>query len=489
MSLGMVTPLRRDGAPLDVGGHKELAEVMTEMFDAHLDNRNGIDSLMKSLREAEGQLQEAIQQEADCRADVKVRQMEADKLMATQDKKIATLDKELQALVAQRDEKDKSLHKLEADLQGALARVSQSGHTTHDAEQLLQQLQELEEREKHLRKLENRLICCEELRLEGSKTLEALRREHDQLGQVQGQYYQGVRGQMEDNQRVADQLTIQLKELTDKREHLLSTSRETATAKQQNEELYQQLTDVKAVLEADLKKSQTAMSRGEQELNHYMSELLGHNTPPYKLFCKMEETMMLLKAAAINLDSDHAFIGEINEKAGFVSPEIEYRGLQSFCDAFRYIKGQVECHFGVQPEHERWILSGDEIVFEEVEPLLSALKQLVTCYDMMPDDAKLEIPFTKEIIRNSSHLLNLIQETALKYQEIENAREEELRNVQRARDQKKRERLAKKYAPKQRDPYSRAPATQLRSSSIGTAFRGVSNSYAAHERDLSPVRV
>ena len=51
----------------------------------------------------------------------------------------------------------------------------------------------------------------------------------------------------------------------------------------------------------------------------------------------------------------------------------------------------------------------------------------------MADDAKLEIPFTKEIIRNSSHLLNLIQETALKYQEIENAREEELRNVQRAK--------------------------------------------------------
>ena len=383
MSMGVVTPLRREGIPGEGSGNNQLAEVMTEMFDAHLDNRNGIDSLMKSLREAEGQLQDAIQQEADCRADVKVRQMEADKMTGAQDKKITTLDRELQALVIQRDEKDRTLHKLEADLQGALARVSQTGHTTHDAEQLLQQLQELEEREKHLRKLENRLICCEELRLEGSKTLDALRNEHEHLSQVQGTYYQSVRGQMEDNQRIADQLTLQLKDLSDKREHLSSTSRETAASKKQTEDLYQQLTNVKGVLETDLKKSQSAMARGEQELNLFMSELLGQHTPPYKLFCKMEETMMLLKAAAINLDSDHSFIGEINDKAGFMSSDVDFRGLQSFCDAFRYIRGQVECHYGVQPDHERWLLSGDEIVFEEVEPLLSALKQLVTCYDMV----------------------------------------------------------------------------------------------------------
>ena len=53
---------------------------------------------------------------------------------------------------------------------------------------------------------------------------------------------------------------------------------------------------------------------------------------------------------------------------------------------------------------------------------------------------------------------------------------------------KKRERLAKKYAPRQRDPYSRAPAMQqVRSGSVGTAHRGIS--YAGNtERNVSPSR-
>ncbi|KAJ9456856.1 hypothetical protein DIPPA_00308 [Diplonema papillatum] len=436
MQSSLITPVRRpDLSPraLVDGSTQELVEVMTGMFDQHIANRSGIDDLMHHLRESEGHLHDVVSTEAEGRAGVAVRQQEAERFTEQQNRKIATLQRELTALATQRDEKEKALKKLEADLQGALARLSQCGGPARDAEVLLQQLHTLEERERYLRNLENRLICCEDMRLEGTRTLDALKKEEEELGSVHGTFYQTARAQMEGNQAVAANLNQQLSEASERKRQLLDSKKVVTEGKHQRELYYQQLADVKGVLEADLRKAQNALAMAEQDMTDYMEHLLGAYASSDRLVSKLEEVMMLIKAACINLNTDHAFIGEVNEKASSVATELpEHRGLQSFCDAFRYIKGQVECLNGLQREHERWAVRGGDVVYEAVEPLLSALKQLVTCYDMMPDSAKREIPFTHEIIRNSTHLLNLVQETSLKYLEIERAREEEAEIVERA---------------------------------------------------------
>ena len=51
----------------------------------------------------------------------------------------------------------------------------------------------------------------------------------------------------------------------------------------------------------------------------------------------------------------------------------------------------------------------------------------------MSEEGKAEIPYTTDLIRNSTHLMNLVHETAVKYQEIERAREAEEDEEQRAR--------------------------------------------------------
>ena len=398
-----VAPVRNE--QLDVHAH-ELKEVMTRMFDTHTTNRFEIDELLKHLRQSENDLHCSLVNDADGRASLTVRRYEADHALEVQEKKMGTLQRELQSLQQHREEKDRTLSKLEADLEGAVARLNQSGATSHDAEALLKQLQSLEERERHLRKLESRLISCEDLRVEGSETLKALLRDHEELGALQGHYYQNVHSQMHNNQTVADTLTAQLKEVTDKKQLLLHEKRETIDAKQRREEYYQEIVDVKGILEADLKRAQTTLQRQEQELLTYMDELVGPYAQPERLLTKLEETMMLLKAAAINLDSDFCFVGEINEKASLIPPVTmelpadvvenstdpdeayfqamqPFRGLQSFCDAFKFVHAQIEEIHGPQAEHERWTLRGEEMPLDIIEPLLSALKQLVTCYDMV----------------------------------------------------------------------------------------------------------
>ena len=404
----LVAPQRRPSASANGSGAvdrhtQELMDHMTAMFDQHVDKRREIDALLSRLRDSEGDAHAASLEDADQRASLTVRRHEADHTLQVQEKKVAGLEKELEMLEALRTEKGRNLQKLEADLQGAQARLKQSGAASHDAEALLRQLQGLEERERHLRTLEHRLVSCEDLRVEGSQTLTALLREHEELGLEQGDFYQGVHGQMHNNQTVADTLSAQLRDLTERRQQLVEERHEGVEAARAREEHYQELVDVKGVLEQDLRRAQNSLQRQEQELHAYMDELLGPYAQPDRLGAKLEETMMLLKAAAISLDADFCFVGEINDKASTIPPSevslpdpqdpaydevldevtATYRGLQSFCDAYRFILGQVEALHGAQQEGERWVLRGAEVPFEGVEPLLSALKQLVTCYDMV----------------------------------------------------------------------------------------------------------
>eukprot|EP01063_Lacrimia_lanifica_P014461 TRINITY_DN21038_c0_g1_i1.p1 TRINITY_DN21038_c0_g1~~TRINITY_DN21038_c0_g1_i1.p1 ORF type:complete len:474 (+),score=239.41 TRINITY_DN21038_c0_g1_i1:84-1505(+) len=464
-----ISPVRQvSTAPSNADGHtKELAEIMMERYDHHLDKRAQIDVLIQRLRDEEAELGGLTLAEAKEKAENTVRQHEAQRAIELFDRRINDMQADLNALREQLVDRQHMQTKIETDLQAANVRLANAGHAPKSADALLQQLQQLEQQESHVRALEGRIISCEDARLEGAETLDALLHEHEGLNSVQGEYYQSVHGEMVDNQAHADELTGQLQQLVEQKQALAEKRREHLEDRASTEAHYQELSDVKGVLESDLKTVQGSLAAAEQQLTVYMEGLLGVKAGPAKLFCKMEETMMLLKAAAVNLHADFSFIGEVNAKASMLSSYAADaanpidRGLQSFCDAYAYIRDQVEQLHGPQAPGERWVVRGAEVPLEVVEPMLSALKQLVTCYDMIPDQSKLSIPCAKEIMINTTHLVNLTHETSVKYVEMERVREEEAAMMDRAREEKKLRQQAKKYAPKHRDPYSRAPGRSV----------------------------
>eukprot|EP01065_Artemidia_motanka_P035231 TRINITY_DN4313_c0_g1_i1.p1 TRINITY_DN4313_c0_g1~~TRINITY_DN4313_c0_g1_i1.p1 ORF type:complete len:532 (+),score=149.40 TRINITY_DN4313_c0_g1_i1:53-1648(+) len=448
----------RSGEPRD--------KVLAELCDRHAGQLTAIDRLLQDLRGSETRLQAAVDADAAEAAQVGVARRGAEHIQADQAKRLAEAERELRDLLRDREAKEQQLASLDSDLhlltgqQQASEREAQAVPAASGDESLLRTLRTLEEREQRVRELERQLLDAEDLRVHGSQALRSLLREHEDLSGIQGKYYQSVEQEMLDNQRVSDTLTRQLRELQVVRQSCCEMRRKAHEEKVRGEEYYAQLADVKAGLDTQLRRAQQQLRRAEESYAVATEDMFGPHAEPAQQLVRLEEMMMLLKATAISLWTDLEFIGEVNERASQVEGETEsMRGLASFSDAFCYVREVLEEHHGALPTGERWGLKSVELPYDCVETLLSALKQLVTCYDMMSDAAKAAIPFSREIILNSRQLVEVTRESMRKYREIEHAREEEQAELDRAKEERKRERLARKFAPKVRDPYSRAPAT------------------------------
>eukprot|EP01062_Namystynia_karyoxenos_P059734 TRINITY_DN51157_c0_g1_i1.p1 TRINITY_DN51157_c0_g1~~TRINITY_DN51157_c0_g1_i1.p1 ORF type:complete len:557 (+),score=221.36 TRINITY_DN51157_c0_g1_i1:100-1770(+) len=439
---------------------QELASIMNGMYDGHLQNRADIDEVVRRLVETEGRLEGVIGGEADGRAMLICRKRQADLAAEDIDRTVGTCETELQELLAERDAKTREEEELLKELAALEQQRERGEHGSLSAEtaDIMSRMAEIDERERYLRLLEQRAMHKDQLEDEGRKAVEALLREQEDLMRMHGQFYQTAEATLEGYRQNAEDLERRYGEAQAQREELAAQVRDMRAQRDGERTHLEALQQVHAALEDDLERSRLAAAEAEAELARYLEHLNSGVDPEWELM-KLEEVMMLLKAAAISLSTDHAFIGEVLEKVTEMGEETEERGLQSFCDAYRYIRTRVEALQGTQPLGQRWRAPDGEqwhpVPYELVEPLLSALKQLVICFDMMFDAAKRSIPFARELIRNSAHLLDLLQETGLKYREIERAREEEAQAVLLEEEERKRLRDAKKYAPRpNRPPYT-----------------------------------
>eukprot|EP01062_Namystynia_karyoxenos_P066009 TRINITY_DN60032_c0_g1_i1.p1 TRINITY_DN60032_c0_g1~~TRINITY_DN60032_c0_g1_i1.p1 ORF type:complete len:574 (+),score=162.39 TRINITY_DN60032_c0_g1_i1:66-1787(+) len=436
-------------------GEEELLERCAGQLSA-------IDTLLSDLRGNEVRLRDVLRGDAEDIAQARVAQRGAEDSAEEQARRLAEAERELRGLLRERDERERELAQLQAELQAAALHQQGiergAGGDDGEFDTLLPLVQLLEEREQHARQLERRILDADSQRDTTSQALRNLLREHEELSKVQSTFYQSVEQEMLANQRVCDTLTQQLRQLQDERQQRADRRRAAHQEKARGEELYARLVLEKSDLEAELRRAKQQLRKAEDAHITTTEQRLGAHSDQ---MLKMEETMMLLKAFAIRLDTDYGFVGEVNERASEVSAETSgHRGLSAFADAFTFIRGVIEAQHGAQPPGDRWlVISPGSLPYESVEHTLSAVKQLVTCFDMLSDAAKEEIPFVRELVVNARHLADIAREALRKYGEIERARDDEQAEAERLKEERKRERLARKYAPKQRDPYSRAPAS------------------------------
>lgn len=143
---------------------------------------------------------------------------------------------------------------------------------------------------------------------------------------------------------------------------------------------------------------------------------------------------------------------------------------------------------GRQHSGQRWQLSPThESRYDEVEHLLSALKQLVAAFDMMDGATKQQVPCAGDVIRNSSHLVRLAKENADKFAEMVEAKEERRAEEEAARKSRQRS-VLQRYRERDRRslrPIDVPPAERYPSAS-GAQRRVPSATASTAQRPPSP---
>eukprot|EP01065_Artemidia_motanka_P027337 TRINITY_DN32540_c0_g1_i1.p1 TRINITY_DN32540_c0_g1~~TRINITY_DN32540_c0_g1_i1.p1 ORF type:complete len:479 (+),score=146.54 TRINITY_DN32540_c0_g1_i1:86-1522(+) len=431
---------------------RELAGIMHGMYDAHLQNRADLDELLRRLLSSESKLEDIVGGEADGKALVICRRWEADHAMESHSKSLEDCQDELAQLLDDRDAKIQEEQKLRDELTDEERREAAVGPASlcSDAAEILGTMSELEERERYLRELEKREIDKDDIVEDRRKSLAALKQEYDELYASHGHFFQQAEARMQDQQAQIQDSRRELVEAESQRDAVAARTGALRSSRDDSQRYHQQLVEVRGALEEDLERCKQLKAVGEVELKEHLDALNSSPDPDVELM-KLEEVMMLLKGAAINLATDHCFVGEVNQLAS-AAPFDDDRGLSAFCNAFRYVRTYVESTQGPQVPGERWMPPEGQqwasVPDECIEKLLSALKQLVICFDMMYEEGKRRAPFARELVRNSSHLLDLIQETSVKYREKEIQAEEFAAAEVMAEEERRRQLEAKKYAPR-----------------------------------------
>eukprot|EP00756_Hemistasia_phaeocysticola_P020118 Hpha_TRINITY_DN15702_c2_g2::TRINITY_DN15702_c2_g2_i1::g.37889::m.37889 len=142
----------------------------------------------------------------------------------------------------------------------------------------------------------------------------------------------------------------------------------------------------------------------------------GHPAHQVDIAERVVETSIQLKGAVINLGSDTGFIEAVRDHCHDAGSSVA-----AFGAAFDLIRAAVEREHGLQRPGERWLLrkSGPEPGEEEVEGLLSAMKQLVICFDMMSASQQCATQHIPEFARNGGTLTAMAVQFARRWEDIQ----------------------------------------------------------------------
>ena len=152
---------------------------------------------------------------------------------------------------------------------------------------------------------------------------------------------------------------------------------------------------------------------------------------------RLDEAMMALKGVGVSVRDDYAFCGDVFE--AWADAEGASEGFQV---AYRYLEEYVAEAHGAQVAGERWRLAAaHEARYDEVEALLSAVKQMVVCYDMLGPVQRRRLAdgagggggspsIALCVVHNGAHLQRMAAENAEKFAEMVEAREARKRELE-----------------------------------------------------------
>ena len=395
----------------------------------------------------------AAQVEEDAQTAADDRWVEGEKAKAEQEWLIKALGEEQSSLLNELTQKTERYEEIRKAL------LSEVGldEMPEDDEQLAAVLQS---REAVLREFEDRALSADEMKEKNDKTIAELEEQYRTLASESTRFFTESEATMQERQQESDDITNLYKDLLRQKEAAaehLSLGRQSFDSQREH---HREAEIQKAQLEETLEYVTVDRDQEAIRITGELTNQLGDPASGCRVQ-KMEEVMMLLKAVSINCSADYQFTGEVNQL--WSSPE---DSLNGFLIAFRYLEDYIYSAYGEQPRGQRWMLSGlHDARYDEVEALLSSVKQLVICYDHMHMSQKRRVYISEDIIRNAAHLRRLAEESSVKFKEMITAREERKAQIELEKQQKIKQALERSRLNSRKKQADRLPA---RSASAAT---------------------
>eukprot|EP01061_Rhynchopus_euleeides_P010964 TRINITY_DN20532_c0_g1_i2.p1 TRINITY_DN20532_c0_g1~~TRINITY_DN20532_c0_g1_i2.p1 ORF type:complete len:544 (+),score=233.93 TRINITY_DN20532_c0_g1_i2:202-1632(+) len=378
----------------------------------HDQNVLRIDALQREMRAISMQLVRLAQEEEDAQALADQRWVDAERTKAEQEWFVKALQDEYEGLCATLREKEDSEEEIRRTHAGALSAEVEGDDLDAPLVAVLCS------KEEHLRDLEDRHIDADDLLRRTAEELHDLQVEHDTIVKSASRFFAASQTEMQERELRREAVQQELKQLTAQKAELDSKRHHVRANKAQAEAYHAECVALNRKLEDDLQRIVAARDREAAGLDRLLVETMGEEGSPERL-AKLDEAMMVLKGLGINVYTDYAFCGDAFSVWG--DPE---QALGGFHVAFAYLADYIEAVHGRQLRNTRWrFTSVHEARYDEVEALLSSLKQMVACYDVMGGQQKRRIECSLDIIHNASHLQRMAVENAQKFSEMVEARE------------------------------------------------------------------
>ena len=306
---------------------------------------------------------------------------------------------------------------------------------------VLRLVEEQTARERVLRGLDDRLLNVDELITEQAQALDHLRDVHAALADVKKVQCDTALEELAESKKVAESLARTLSKLEARRDDAGARHAGVAAEVAALEARHLALTGVRRGLEDDLAEGREADAQLERALDAYVAELIGEEGTARRLE-KLEESMHLLKGVAVNVAGDYFFIGDVHAAFGADGSAGAEEGLLT---ALGYVRSYVVAAHGKQRHGDRWVVdSAHEPSYDEVERLLTSVKQVAVCYDMLPVPARLELGCSRELIRNTNNLVHLARVGEAKYAEMRAMQAARAEQARREREEHVRRTIAPK---------------------------------------------
>ncbi|KAJ9436057.1 hypothetical protein DIPPA_34600, partial [Diplonema papillatum] len=448
-----------DHDPRD-GDLEALQSEAVRLEARHNETLKHMDAMLAELRRSERELVELMNRRSVSKSGDLVQELatldieELENLLGAKECEVRVLQIELEshnsevaALSSENRQLQLELHVAEASAARMEKRLEDDKTLSGGLQRFSETLDLQAEREMRLRNLEDKVIDADELADRQSKALEKLRQEHATLTELKQKSCRSAEEELNESKKVSETMGRTLEKLNERLE--LARKRSAMSHKKVSELQadHERLEGERDHLTAELRRIQSEKGAQVTELDSTVDKLLGAHGSDTRLE-NLEDVMLILKAIAINLAEDVAFINSVHEKyseceehtsvtrrtIGTANP---VQALSGFIAGYTYVRQYVTSIHGAQREGDAWILEPDvEPTYDEVETLYTALKQLAICYDMMPTTKKREIPMARELIRNSTNLNNLAAVCAMKHRELVAERERREAVLIRERDER-----------------------------------------------------
>lgn len=274
--------------------------------------------------------------------------------------------------------------------------------------------------ESRLRALEDQLLATQIELDQKAQEIGQLQAQRSTLQAERAYERETVTRTISENNALISKLKTDLEELRLRNVQPELRLRELQDARQRIQDSVTALQNERAKLDQDLQMAADQRRRSEEDVKRRLRTLT-QSGDVAEVRQKLDETMMLLKAAALNLHTDYQLIGQIrSEMKGFDPGQRE----EQFNKCYTATKHCVADIYGPEKlQLSQWALDQPElptnVPTSKVEQLLAAIKHMVIAYDMLPLRSKTQMREAGAVIENSYYLYALVKQATARLRELE----------------------------------------------------------------------